>query len=414
MYLGPGEKIATAGGLSISSYGKKSYSDSDAEGLVDILFGSDWPLDITRLTEGFPGSTRVNYESYAKGIAQKLKPRYHFVSNPRYNVFWERQPFSWEEVDNSQSRVTRFISLADFQTKDQKWFYAFKIDVTIDRTALTPANSTTNPYSVTSPPKRPMGEFDNIWDENNPERLSIDRESDKTRSKKKRKTAQIMSVNPESCFFCLSNPKIDRALISSIGEEFYLALAKGPLISGQTKSQLGCPGHVLIIPMSHVPTYKSLTFGGDSHKFILEKKKYEIALKQMYSEHGLYYVSFEINRKNGVHVHTQVIPVPENRVPLIESTFKEEGRKLGIHLKNREVHDEEEEYFKLTLPDSSTLVASIGTRNRFDLQFGRRVMAIILGIEEQSDWRQCFQTESEEQTDCFEFKKRFKTFDFTL
>ena len=43
------------------------------------------------------------------------------------------------------------------------------------------------------------------------------------------------------CWFCLSSPKVEKHLVVSIGDEVYLALAKGPLV----------PEHVLILPITH-------------------------------------------------------------------------------------------------------------------------------------------------------------------
>jgi hypothetical protein len=51
---------------------------------------------------------------------------------------------------------------------------------------------------------------------------------------------------------------------------------------------------------------------------------------------------------------------------------------------------------------------------RFSLQFGRTVLAKLLGLEKRIQWRDCSQTEEEEKTDIAAFKATFKDFDFTL
>jgi hypothetical protein len=51
---------------------------------------------------------------------------------------------------------------------------------------------------------------------------------------------------------------------------------------------------------------------------------------------------------------------------------------------------------------------------RFDLQFGRRVMAKLLELEGRADWHDCWQSHEDEVADAEEFKGAFKEFDFSL
>jgi hypothetical protein len=51
---------------------------------------------------------------------------------------------------------------------------------------------------------------------------------------------------------------------------------------------------------------------------------------------------------------------------------------------------------------------------RFSLQFGRVVLAKLLGLEKRIQWRDCAQTEEEESRDIEAFKNAFKEYDFTL
>jgi len=61
---------------------------------------------------------------------------------------------------------------------------------------------------------------------------------------------------------------------------------------------------------------------------------------------------------------------------------------------------------RLTLPLDSSF--------RFDLQFGRRVLAKLLGLEKRFNWRDCDQTQDEETADAEAFKDAFKAYDFAL
>ncbi|KAL8697577.1 MAG: hypothetical protein Q9224_002244, partial [Gallowayella concinna] len=60
------------------------------------------------------------------------------------------------------------------------------------------------------------------------------------------------------------------------------------------------------------------------------------------------------------------------------------------------------------------IVLPLNERFRFDLQFGRRVMAKLLGLDGRRDWRECGQTDEEEAGDAERFKEVFKEFDWTL
>ena len=51
---------------------------------------------------------------------------------------------------------------------------------------------------------------------------------------------------------------------------------------------------------------------------------------------------------------------------------------------------------------------------RFDLQFGRRVMAKLMGLERRINWKDAVQTQEDEEADATAFKEAFKEFDFSL
>jgi len=53
-------------------------------------------------------------------------------------------------------------------------------------------------------------------------------------------------------------------------------------------------------------------------------------------------------------------------------------------------------------------------RVRFDLQFGRKVVAKVLGLEDRVNWKDCVQEVEDEAADAEAFKKAFEKFDFSL
>lgn len=52
----------------------------------------------------------------------------------------------------------------------------------------------------------------------------------------------LCSFISEKCWFCLSSSSVEKHLVITVGEHFYLALAKGPV--NQT--------HCLLLPVTHV------------------------------------------------------------------------------------------------------------------------------------------------------------------
>ena len=62
----------------------------------------------------------------------------------------------------------------------------------------------------------------------------------------------------------------------------------------------------------------------------------------------------------------------------------------------------------------TSLVMPLPQDLRFNLQFGRRVLAKLLGLEARFTWQDCAQTEEEETRDVEAFRSAFKDWDFTL
>jgi hypothetical protein len=50
----------------------------------------------------------------------------------------------------------------------------------------------------------------------------------------------------------------------------------------------------------------------------------------------------------------------------------------------------------------------------FDLQYGRTVLAKLLGLQKRIRWQECLQTEEAEKQDVEAFKAAFKDFDFSI
>ena len=158
-------------------------------------------------------------------------------------------------------------------------------------------------------------------------------------------------------------------------------------------------------------------------------------------------VTWEVSRADGIHIHWQFLPVSVDliRKGLVEAAFKVEAENEKYPLfQAREIGDgrgERGDYFRVwiwrpgekneaqpckeenghgsDMPATSagieiSLVLPLSASLRFDLQFGRRVMAKLLGLEKRANWRDCVQEEAEEVADAEAFKKAFRGFDFSM
>ncbi|KAF9227729.1 hypothetical protein BS17DRAFT_764139 [Gyrodon lividus] len=168
-------------------------------------------------------------------------------------------------------------------------------------------------------------------------------------------------------------------------------------------------GHVLIVPISHQPTYN--TIPNDIAPPILdETEKYKAALRGFFAKHGAVAVVYEVARLSakGGHAHVQVVPVPILLQNKVEDAFLQEGRALGIDFEQDADGALEacaggtRSYFRVDLPDGRKLVHLMKDHVPFSVQFGRL------------DWKACMLPEEEDKADVELFKKAFAAFDPSL
>ncbi|MBA0810411.1 hypothetical protein Gohar_002412, partial [Gossypium harknessii] len=119
----------------------------------------------------------------------------------------------------------------------------------------------------------------------------------------------------KECWFCLSSPNVESHLVTSIGENFYCALAKGPLVQD----------HVLIIPVEHMPN--TLSLPADSE---IELGKFQNSLKVYYKNQGNEAVFFEWISIRGTHANLQAVPVPSSKAAILKDIFTLAAEKLGF------------------------------------------------------------------------------------
>jgi hypothetical protein len=438
-YLGRKTTTKTSEGLKIVSLGgtydpeaepntnpySPTYTEVEANSLrganhADILVTNEWPSNITRGSKvELAAGNQPHSRTWIANLCTKLKPKYHFSVSPRQ--FYEREPFFHTSEEASETfSITRFISLAQYGNADkQKWIYAFSIDPTATLPTSIPPGTTTSPLA-SKPPKREP--------EKNSFRFSND--STYTSSRPRKRQKRQPPPGPAECFFCLSNPNVATHLITSIGDNCYLTTAKGPLTTESTFPDLDFPAHILIIPLTHTPTLALITDEESRTATLKEMSLFRTALNNTLKSKSssLGSVTWEVNREAGIHSHWQWLPIDISLLSkgLVEAAFKVEAEnekypkfETRKHHSFEQDETEQGDHFRVILwnPHSgkeSSLVLPLDPSFRFDIQFGRRVLAKLLGLDSRSHWQDCGQSVEDEERDVAKFKEAFKEFDFSL
>ncbi|KAF2147345.1 uncharacterized protein K452DRAFT_314529 [Aplosporella prunicola CBS 121167] len=409
------------------------YGEDDARALrgansADILITSQWPASIrtgSKVDFAAEGEEGLFQKQCVADLCAALKPRYHFSVSP--NAFYEREPFFHPPSDETSEgyRITRFISLAPYgNPKKAKWIYAFSIDPTAAPPVTIPGGTTASPLAFVGK-KRPQQSQESSY------RFSTEGRQPRGRNKRQR----APPPTPGECFFCLSNPTVATHLITSIGNESYMTTAKGPLSTASTFApSLKSPCHILIIPFHHAPTLASIDDAESRKNTFVEMCRYRSSLHAMLKTLGkseLGAVSWEVSRAGGIHTHWQFLPVPVDLIKrgLVEAAFKVEAQNEKYPaFEKKDVGDGYEEgndFFRLQIwtpagseedsEDKKTnLILPLDSSFRFDLQFGRRVLAKLLGLDNRAHWQDCGQTHEDEVGDAEAFKAAFKPYDFSL
>ena len=402
---------------------------------TDILLTTVWPANVWN---GSNVDIPVDPSSIRNGdsisdLVVALRPRYHF--SPSTGDFaYEREPFYHPQTDSDQPTIdlTRFISLAPLgNSAKAKAMYAFSL--TKDAVTSPPVGSTITPYVQTGTKKR-RADFDGGY------RFSRGHDDQHHRRRRRERSPP---PGPDRCFFCLSNPNLPTHMVCSIGEDAYLATAKGPLTLATTFETQGLkfPGHVIIVPFTHAPSISVAAMAESAASTFKEMSRFRESLQGMVSaktKRRLGGVTWEINRSRNIHTHWQFLPVPANMVKrgLVEAAFRVEAENLKLpKLEAKDFgtsDDVEGDYFRVWIwaetedgddgePDtdggriiSKNLVMRFDESVRFDLQYGRKVMSKLLGLDGRAIWQDCVQDEKEETADVATFREAFKEWDFTL
>ncbi|KAG6769985.1 hypothetical protein POTOM_025652 [Populus tomentosa] len=238
-------------------------------------------------------------------------------------------------------------------------------------------------------------------------------------SRRRRGSENDNGNRSKECWFCLSSPNVESHLIISVGEFYYCALPKGPLVQD----------HVLVIPIEHAPCTLSLTQQSNS-----ELVKFQNSLKLYYKNRGKEAVLFEWISKRSSHANIQVVPVPSTKAAAVQDICNLAAEKLGfkfvvmkctlkmafiLAVNNssdgrewlRTQFDRNYSFFYVELTEGTILSHSVEENENFPAQFGREVLAGLLNMPERADWRNCALGKDEETKMAEEFKKQFEEMD---
>ncbi|KAM0026666.1 putative transcription factor C3H family [Helianthus debilis subsp. tardiflorus] len=453
-------------------YGTYSQDDVDAlralaeePGIIDIFLTNEWPsgvLNRASTSDIPPGlSDSSGSDPIISELVAEIKPRYHVAGAK--GVFYAREPY----VNVDAAHVTRFIGLAAVgNASKQKFIHAISPTPasTMSSTEIStkPPNTTLSPYTFVERPanaheaKKRSADVANdsqYWRYDVSKRQKVGGgdsarlcfkfvssdscpQGDKchfnhdmdARTQSMRgvcfeflnkgkcergegcnRKHSLQEGRSKECWFCLSSPNVESHLITSVGENCYCALAKGPLV----------PDHVLILPIEHLPNTLS-----SPPEFEIELVKLQNSLRAYFKSRKKDVVFFEWVYVKTSHANLQAIPIPSNRASAVKDIFNLAAEKLGfkfMELKSdnslegrrllRDQFDGKFSVFYVELPGGTILSHTVEENEKFPVQFGREVLAGLLNMADRADWRNCKLDKEEEIKMVERFKSSFQEYD---
>ncbi|VDN54680.1 unnamed protein product [Dracunculus medinensis] len=366
---------------------------------IDILLTSMWPAQVAKYSPNQP-SVEISGSPLISRLASGLKPRYHFAG---MGAHYERTPYRNHRVLMELAQhVTRFIGLAPVNNPEKhKWLYAFSItpmrNMSRVNLAAQPSNTSEFPYmelisqmaihdQIINKQKRHQHQYFFDMSDQQHEVSPY-----KKRRKKNGRLQDIEQFDPQSCWFCLSNPSFQKHLVVSVSTHSYIAMPKD---------------HIQSIVAS-------------SNELREDIQKFKDSLTLMFNKKNMVPVFFERNFKTQ-HLQINVVPVPKSCSKALRISFINSSNLKNLNMvflkKDQQIWDMVNEgcpYFYLELPDG-TRMFSLKMQN-FSLQYAREVLAErqLLNCEEKVNWRSCELNKRQEEELVADLKKSFKPYDFT-
>lgn len=196
----------------------------------------------------------------------------------------------------------------------------------------------------------------------------------------------------KDCWFCLASEDCEKHLITGVYDLCYSAMPKGPVH----------PGHLLLIPVHHSSK------GAFADPAVAEEIEF---IKGKLREHasrayGMDLFVFEraIETIHGYHTHVQCVPVERGLSVKLQATMMAQAKKIGmllrelssdLNLKAVITDDDSAGYFYMEIPDLRSTYKRFLYKHESDsglkvpLQFGREILAAVLGKPELAHWKSC-------------------------
>lgn len=219
----------------------------------------------------------------------------------------------------------------------------------------------------------------------------------------------------QDCWFCLASEACEKHLITGVYHSCYSAMPKGPVH----------PGHILLVPVQHSSqgALKDATVAKEMDQLKVQLRKHAATAYDC----DLFVFERAIQTKGGYHTHVQCIPVDRKLGLKLQATMLAQARKLGMELReiNSDValqavlssDDEDADvggYFYAEVPVSGSseykrflFKAGASTKTSVPLQFGREVLAAVLGRPELAHWKSCVVDKEQEASIAADFRSSF-------
>lgn len=374
---------------------------------VDILISSVWAKGVENVLK-LEGS-KVDSSQLLAQLVTSLKPRYHFSSDDK--KFYEPAPYRNHEVlQQGQQHVSRFIAMAPFVNENnQKGIYAFSITpiskCNREELIKQPEVVVPSPYKSVAAKKAENKEGEEVQQfffRTDDRKRKHGHDGDDKRQKKTPKGPPPLSAE---CWFCLGSKNVEKHMVVSVGEQCYVALAKGALNED----------HVLICPVGH---HNSTVVIPDDVR--MEMEKYKDCLRKMFAKEKKTLVTFERNFYTQ-HLQLQVVGIKNKLHEDALTSFEECAQEYSMELMTIPEDKDLTEMVSITTP---YFCAEVGEEDRLlhkvkgkmPLQFGREVLCSesVLDLPDRVDWKSCKLSKEEETIQTKAFRKRFQPFDFNF
>jgi len=217
------------------------------------------------------------------------------------------------------------------------------------------------------------------------------------------------------CWFCLASESCEKHLITGVYNQCYAAMPKGPVH----------PGHVLLVPVQHSSqgALKDAAVASEIEELKSKLRKHVSSAFDC----DLFVFERAIQTKGGYHTHVQCIPVERNLGLKLQATMLAQARKLNMDLReiNSDVglrailssSDDDDDaggYFYAEVPVGGSeckrflyKATATSTTSSVPLQFGREVLAAVLGKPELAHWKSCVVDQDQEASIATDFRESF-------